>query len=285
MMKNTLKIIFLFLSLLSYSQYIETGTIKLEKIDEPIHAKDIVYVNDKTIQFRNTDYPYVISFAKLKKIEKIDFDSTQYHQDIPNLSETFSENREGRAVYVTLEDLFTNHQTERDFRAKKIGYLYEFPGDLIDVKEGKEDKRIKDIAGVVYDGDTYISIKNMWDNESKENNNYVIMHEKNTFARVKYLNDSILYFDMPLKGMGNFILTTSLGMFGAIGGGVSAIVSTNVPDNYRPILMYRDNKEVFIIKNCKQFNEHFENKNKEIKIDCEKDYNLNSIRKEILTKL
>lgn len=283
-MKNLVLAFLLSLSY-GYGQYINQGTIKLKKIEEPIEAKDIVYSNDKKIEFKNNAFPYVISSAKLKNIEKIEFDSANYHKEVPRLPESFTERREGRAVYMTLEDLFANNQTERGFRTKKIGYLYEYSGDLLDVKEAKEDKRIKDVAGIVYNGDIYISIKNMWDNESKENGNFVMMHEKNTFARVKYINDKFLYFELPLKGMGNFLLTTSLGMFGAVGGGMSAVVSTNVPENYRPIIMYRDNKEVFIIKNCKQFNEHFEGKDSDIHIDCDKDYNLNNIRKEIITKL
>lgn len=283
-MRN-LVLVFLLSVSYGFGQYIEQGSIKLEKVEELIEAKDIVYLNDKKIEFRNNAFPYVISYAKLKNVEKIEFDSANYHKEVPQLPESFTEKREGRGVYMTLEDLFANNQTERGFRAKKIGYLYEYPGDLLDVRESKEDERIKDVAGIVYNSDIYISIKNMWDNESKENGNFVMMHEKNTFARVKYISDKFLYFELPLKGMGNFILTTSLGMFGAVGGAMSAVVSTNVPENYRPIIMYRDNKEVFIIKNCKQFNEHFEGKDSGIHIDCDNDYNLNNIRKEIFTKL
>ncbi len=288
-MKNaTVVFLFIFGSIV-FGQYIEQATLKFEKLDETVSAKDIIYLNEKIIQFRNTDYPYVLSYAKLKKLEKFEFDSANYHQEIPKLNETFSEKREGRGVYLTIDDLITGNLTEAKFRTKSIGLgLYEYKDDLIDVVD-QETKKIKDIAGVLYQGYVYLSVKLISQNESKEENgSFVLKHGANTFVRVKYIGDDFLYLEMPLQTMGNLIASTALGVGvgGAIGGALSAVVSTNSPADYRPIIMYNSAQKFHTIKNCKSFNEHFERQNSSIRINCDNDdYNLNNIRKTIITQL
>ncbi|MBA5629309.1 hypothetical protein [Moheibacter lacus] len=286
------KILFAFqlvLSSIAFGQYIENATLKFEKLDETVSAKDVVYVNDKLIQFRNTNYPYVLSYAKLKKLEKFEFDSTQFHQNAPKLNETFSEKREGRGVYLTIDDLINGNLTEMPFRSKSIGLgLYEYTNDLIDVVD-YETKKIKDIAGVLLNGYVYVSVKHASDHESKdEKGSFVLKHGVHTFVRVKYMGDDFLYFEMPLQTMGNLIATTAVGVGigGAIGGALAGVVSTNSPADYRPIIMYFSKKEFHTIKNCKNFNEHFERQNSTIRINCDNDdYNLNNIRRTIITEL
>lgn len=115
--------------------------------------------------------------------------------------------------------------------------------------------------------------------------NYILQHGKNTFVRVKYINDEFIYLEMPLQTQGNFILATSLGMFGAIGGAARPLVETNIPVNYRPIIIYKENNEAFIIKDCEQFNKHFESKDQYKEIDCNKEFNFNTIRQKIVSDL
>lgn len=288
-MKNLLLTIILICFGISNGQYISEGIIKFtDKKDElTIKAENIVYLNDKFIQFRNVEYPYVLSFAKTKHISNIEFDSINYSKEVPVLSETFIDKIDTKGTFANFSDMNAlNASTEKKIRVKKIGYMYEFQDDLIDVVNAEDMKRLKDVYGLVHNGDLYISIKNMWENENKDNNNYVMMHEKNTFVRVKYMNDEFMYLELPLKGMGNFILSTALGNFGAIGGLGAALVSTRMPENYRPIFIYKENNEVFVIKDCEQFNEHLEKKNKSVRIeDCKKDYNLNTIRDFVINKM
>jgi hypothetical protein len=287
-MKNLLLTITLICYAISNGQYISEGIIKFtDKKDElTIKAEDIVYLNDKFIQFRNVEYPYVLSFAKTKHISKIDFDTLNYSIEVPELPQTFMNKFEYKGTFPSFSDIYANNITDSKVRVKNLGYMYEFESDLIDVVNPENLKRIKDISGLIHNGDLYISVRNMWENENENNKNYVLMHEKNTFVRIKYMNDEFMYLEMPLKGMGNFILSTALGNFGAIGGLGAALVSTKMPENYRPIFIYKENNEVFVIKDCEQFNEHLEKKNKSVKIeDCKMDYNLNTIRDFVINKM
>lgn len=285
-MRNLTLTFTLFISSFSFAQYIENATIKIKDKDITIEAKDIVYLDEKNIQFRNIQSPYVLSNLKVKHIEKIDFDPTQYKAEIPELNETFSPKREGRGVYLTIEDALQNNITEKKFKIRKVGKAwYEFDADLIDVVDN-ENKKLKDIAGILFNGDLYLSVKYISKNESKEEKgSYVLQHPANTFVRVKYIGEDFLYLEIPLQTMGNLIASTSLGMGGLIGGALAGILSVSEPNNYRPIIMYNNEGTFHTFKNCINFNEHFEKRNPNMKIDCENNYNLNNIREKIITEL
>lgn len=286
-MKLSTLFITLLIASISFGQYIEQATIKVKDKDITIQAKDIVYLNKKHIQFRNAEYPYVLSNLKVKHIENMSFDSAQYQKSAPRLNETFSPKRDGKGIYLTMDDVVQNKlTTDRKYKIKNMGVLgYEFEGDLLDVVDEKGN-RLKNIAGILHNGEVYLSVKNISKNEAEDQKgSYVLHHPANTFVRVKYIGEDFFYFEMPLQTMGNFILTTSLGMGGAIGGALSGIVATSVPSNYRPIIKYHSDDAFHTFKNCEQFNEHFGAKNADMKIDCENSYNLNSIREKIITVL
>ncbi|MFA7615324.1 MAG: hypothetical protein WBF83_08755 [Moheibacter sp.] len=275
---KSLPLFFLLFSTLSFGQYIEKANLKIKKTDHPIQAKDIVYLDGKKIRFVDTAEPYVFKYSRIKDLEKFDFDSADFHKDVPKLRTSYTEYREGRGVYETMDDLMKNKVTDRQFRAKKNGFKYEFQEDLLVVIDD-EDKRIKDVAGLLWQGDVYVSFRNAIKNLSDEEKGALFYDQAlNTFVRVKYMNENLLYFEFPYKTMGDLFV------MGGIGGMLGAVLSNGQKVRMAATIYYDSDKEFHALLNCKKFNQHLENRNKDFRFDCD-NYELNTVRDKVFNEL
>lgn len=270
-MTKIIPLLFLLISSIAYSQYIEKAQLKIKKTENTIQAKDIVFLDAKKIRFVDTTEPFVYKYSRIKDLEKFEYDAADFHKDVPKLRTTFTEFRDGRGVYETMDDLMKNKVTDRTFRAKKNGYQYEFLEDMLVVIDG-DDKKIKDVAGLLWQGDVYVSFRNAIKNLSDEEKGVLIYDlGLNNFVRVKYMDDHHLYFEFPFKTVGDMFLA------GGVGGALGAILSNGQQVRMAPTVYYDSTKEFHAFLNCKRFNEHLENRKEEFRFDC-KNYELNTVR-------
>ena len=276
-MKYTFTLLTLFTSF-AFGQYIKEATLVLDD-GKTIEAEQIIY-GEKEYQFVDKEMPYALQTVKIKKVSNLKFDSINFSKTVPKLKETYFENDLPEGIYETIEDFYNKTPSSLDeiVATPEGSKLYERANDLMSFKYKSNNKTIKKPFAIVYNNDLYFGILGIDKHESKKmKGTFALLHSANRYVRVKYKTDSYYYTDMPLKTLGSVIAG------GALGGAVGAIIVTSTSNglnSFYPVVLLNDERKFYEVKNCKRFNEYFEN-NLSLGFDCKKeeDYNILKVRK------
>lgn len=294
---NKLFTLLILCSTFSFGQYIKEATIKLKKVDQPLQVLDLRYQGNKMIIFRLVELPNAITYAKVKHIEDLKFDSVNYSKEIPDLKQTYLDQdltyQDG--VYTTADDLI--NRTPKEMKVEKKQHYksmnHEYKDDLVQfVETGKPDFPLKNIFAIVNNGEVYLNVKAIMKNRGEGNGNLSQDAPFNAFLRVKAGTDNYLYTEMPMTKTSSAILA---GVAGGLTAGVASIGASAImagvysgiangalnmasPSLMKGIVFDTSAKEYDIFKNCKDFNAFMEKKNPNLIIDCDKDYNISTIR-------
>ena len=260
----------------TFAQYIKKATFVLTD-GKKMDVEDVVY-GDKVYEYKLQKNKSSNQAILKEDVKEIFFDSINFNQQISDkdavkISDIYYKNDLPDGVYDTIEDFYnkTPTSTKKIVGREEGQKYYDNPKDLMAFKYVGGDDILRNVFAVVYNENLYLNIKASNKYEAKEmKGGFMIDYSKNYFLKVKFANTDYFYTEMSAIPSGEAITKMAVGSYYGTPYGLKY--------NLFPFILLNNEKKFYAVKNCKRFNEYFENKlNKKIPCDKEIDF-LTSVR-------
>lgn len=269
--------LFILCSTLSFGQYIKKATLVLSD-GKKMEVEDVFY-GDKVYEYKlkmNKSSNQAIIKEDVSEIifDSIDFINKVDQNTYTEIKDKYYENDLPEGIYETIDDFYKKipSSTKKVVGREEGQKYYDNPKDLMAFKYVGSDDILRNTFAVVYKGNLYLSIKASNKNEAKEmKGGFMIDYSKNYFLKVKFANSDYFYSEISAIPSGEAITKMAVGSYYGAPYRLKYILY--------PFILLNNEQKFYAVKNCKRFNEYFENKlNK--RIPCEKDNDfLDDVRK------